>query len=289
MSASSILKQLVRSLFRRAGFEITKLENDSGDRLWLDGLGGREDPFSDIKRLSQAWNYPIKCFFDVGANDGATTRAALLCFADIRVYAFEPHPHTFLRLRENIPGTRFHPFNMALGDRAGSAELFSCDNDKINSLVQDAPFATRFKQRSKPINVEISTIDDFCAAHGIAAIDVLKIDTEGYDLFVLKGAAQKLANQEIKFVYAEFNDVFEHAGITGGTLFSICEYLYPFGFRLIATYTDCLCLETKSEFFSVHNALFALPPSSLKRIDTLNLQQSSARSPHCIRSENLSE
>jgi hypothetical protein len=76
---------------------------------------------------------------------------------------------------------------------------------------------------------------------------------------VIKGASQKLAKREIKFVYAEFNDIFEGAGGSGGALFPICDFLYPFGFRFVATYTDYLV--TEGEFFGVHNALFAVPPT----------------------------
>jgi FkbM family methyltransferase len=257
----SLPKRLFRSLFRRAGFEITRVENKPAgvNGRWIDQLGGKQDAFSDIKRLSQAWNLEIKCFFDVGANDGTTSKAALSYFTGVHVFAFEPHPRTFLRLRENISGPRLQSFNIALGDRNGEAELFSYENDKINSLVHDASFAVRFDQKSNPIKIHISTIDDFSSTHGIDGIDVLKIDTEGSELSVLKGAARKLARRKIRFVYTEFNDLFEQPGRTGGALFPIYKYLCPFGFRFVAAYTDCLA--TEGEFFGVHNALFAVPAS----------------------------
>jgi FkbM family methyltransferase len=251
----SVPKRLIRNLFRRAGLEITRPNN----KLWLDQLGGKQDVFSDINRLSLAWNYQINCFFDVGANDGATAKAALSYFNDASIFAFEPHPNTFLKLRQNVSGPRCQAFNIAFGDKKGDADLFSYDNDKINSLVPDAPFAVRFGKKGSPIEIRISTIDDFCTAHCIATIDVLKIDTEGFDLCVMKGAETKLARHEVRFIYTEFNDVFEQPGRSGGALFPMCEYLYPFGFRFVAAYTDCLA--TEGEFFAVHNALFAVPPS----------------------------
>jgi FkbM family methyltransferase len=218
-----------------------------------------QDMFFDIKRLARAWEYPIKCFFDVGANDGMSARAALAAFSDAVVLSFEPHPVTFARLRENVSGPRFNAFNIALGEKAGEAEFFCYEDHKINSLVPDARFAVRFRQSGSAIKVEICTIDEFCVAKEISSIDILKIDTEGYELSVIKGASQKLAKREIKFVYAEFNDIFEGAGGSGGALFPICDFLYSFGFRFVATYTDYLV--TEGEFFGVHNALFAVPPT----------------------------
>ncbi len=218
-----------------------------------------QDMVFDIKRLARAWGYPIKCFFDVGANDGASARAALAAFPDADILSFEPHPVTFARLRDSVTGPRFRAFNIALGDKTGEAEFFCYDDHKINSLLPDARFAVRFGQSGRAIKVGICSIDEFCLANGISSIDVLKIDTEGYELPVIKGASQKLARREIKFVYAEFNDIFAGAGGSGGALVPICDVLYPLGFRFVAIYTDYLVAE--GGFFGVHNALFTVPPA----------------------------
>jgi FkbM family methyltransferase len=257
----SVSSRIIRSLFRSAGFDITRIDKRSvqTESVWLDEFGGKKDAFLDIKRLSQAWNWDIKVFFDVGANDGATAKAAISHLPGARIYAFEPHPQTFAKLRDNISRPQLSLFNIALGDWTGEAELFSYENDKINSLSRKAPFAMRFGKEGEPIKVRIDTIDDFCASQDIAGIDVLKIDTEGSELVVLKGAGKKLANRDIRFVYTEFNDVFGRRDRDGGALFPICEYLYPFGFRFVAAYTDCLT--TEGDFFAVHNALFAIPPA----------------------------
>jgi FkbM family methyltransferase len=257
----SVSNRIIRGLFRYAGFEITRIDNSSAqtESFWLDEFGGKQDAFLDIKRLSHAWNWDINVFFDVGANDGATAKAALSHLPGARIFAFEPHPETFVKLRSNLSGPQLNLFNIALGDRTGEADLFSYENDKINSLTRKAYFATRFGKEGEPIKVRIDTIDDFCTSHGITGIDVLKIDTEGSELVVLKGAGKKLANRDIRFVYTEFNDVFGRRDRDGGALFPICEYLYPFGFRFVAAYTDCLA--TEGDFFGVHNALFAIPPA----------------------------
>src|SRR5262249_45601342 len=151
----SFPKRMIRNLFRYAGFEITKVDNRAlqTDGFWLDQLGGKQDAFADIKRLSQAWNWDIKVFFDVGANDGATAKTAFSHLPAAHIFAFEPHPQTFTKLRANLSGPRLNLFNIAFGDRTGEADLFSYDNDKINSLVRNAQFATRFGKKGKPIKI----------------------------------------------------------------------------------------------------------------------------------------
>ena len=54
------------------------------------------DPFLDVQKLSVAWKIPINCFFDVGANEGQTSAAAKRYFPDASIFAFEPHPKTFV-------------------------------------------------------------------------------------------------------------------------------------------------------------------------------------------------
>jgi hypothetical protein len=51
------------------------------------------------------------------------------------------------------------------------------------------------------------TIDDYCAEHGITFIDHLKIDTEGHDLFVLKGAQRMLRERRIGALQFEFSEM----------------------------------------------------------------------------------
>ena len=56
------------------------------------------------------------------------------------------------------------------------------------------------KQR---INVDVTTIDNYCRDYGIERIDILKSDTQGFDLEVLKGASRLLDQHRIHLVYVE--------------------------------------------------------------------------------------
>jgi hypothetical protein len=134
------------------------------------------------------------------------------------------------------------------------------DGSLINSLVADARFPTKFGYEAKEIKVACTTIDAFCADNKIPEIDLLKVDTEGGDLFVLQGARRTMEEGRIRFVYVEFNTLRSEPGTTGGALLPIADYLAPFGFQYVVTYTDFALHQ--NEISVCANALFAAPPRS---------------------------
>jgi FkbM family methyltransferase len=241
------LRNTVKKLTRKCGLEVSRISSlhsmPFGQNVWL-----------DIARLSERRGFPINCAFDVGANAGQTSLTMLGNFPNAEVYSFEPHPDTFKRLAVSLKGRRAQAFNIALSDKSGKAELFTYDSDLINSLTPTATHAIRFGQTAKSISIQVSTVDEFCSSHSIDTIDVLKIDTEGCDLDVLKGAVEKFRSRKIKIVYTEFNDIVERVGRTGGALAPISAFLDPFGIRFVTSYTDYVVAE--GELFGVHNALF---------------------------------
>jgi FkbM family methyltransferase len=247
--------RLIRSSLGRTARRILLRHNF----LLLNGSRFGIDCFNDIDKLAGTWGCTVDTFFDVGANDGETAIAALARFPNACVYSFEPHPSTFAALKKRL-GThpRFRGENMALGVVDGSVDLFEYDISLLNSLLPDAPYAVRFEQKARRIQVPCTTLSSYCQANGIDRIDVLKIDTEGYDLAVLQGAEETLAKGAVRFVYVEFNDLQPKEGATGGALVPMDRFLRGFGFRFIASYNDYVV--TEGELFSVSNALFAAPP-----------------------------
>lgn len=242
------LKQTGRNWLRRHNRELISLEGKFG----IDWL-------HDVKKLAAVWHYVLHTFFDVGANVGQTALAALDRFPGIIVYSFEPHPSTFEQLRRHVERQpTVEPVQLALGAEKGLAEMFEYDESKINSLVPDAPYVKRFPQNSRKLAVERDTLDAFCAARHLNVIDILKIDTEGYDLEVLKGAKGLLQNHAVKFIYLEFNQIAGGLDQMPGSLCLLADMLARFGFKFVASYNDYIVPE--DGFFSVSNALFVLPP-----------------------------
>jgi FkbM family methyltransferase len=238
---------MIRTVLARLGYVLWK----------RDFMRYGVDPFLDIQRLDRTWGTSVNTFFDVGANIGQTAQEALVAFPDARIFSFEPQPDTFRKLCTlSDPRLVVHP--LALADHDGQTTFYEYASDgdgtQINSLVNDARFPTRFGYQAKETKVHCCTLDRFCAEQGVCQIDVLKLDTEGSELIVLKGAAGMLGQGKIRFVYTEYNDVLPELGTTGGSLAAIAEELARFGYVLVATYTDRVM---EDELFVSSNALFA--------------------------------
>lgn len=239
----------VRTLCERAGYVLWK----------RDFIRYGVEPFLDMQRLSCAWKKPVKTFFDVGANVGQTAAAAREAFPSARIFSFEPHPATFQRLHSAIPASAlFSAHHLAFSDKEGIATFYEYATDgegtNINSLVPNARFPTQRGYKANQITVPCSTIDDFCADNSVERIDVLKMDTEGSEMFVLKGAQETLRNGRVGLILTEYNALLPQDGTAGGSLLPIAEFLHSLGYIYLCSYTDRI---DEAQLFASSNALFA--------------------------------
>lgn len=99
--------------------------------------------------------------------------------------------------------------------------------------MPDAKYPTEFGYPYEEMPVQCSTVDGFCNENDIGRIDLLKVDTEGSELLVLRGAEKMLSQGRVRFVYIEFSTLLPQIGIAGGALVPIAEYLTQFGFEYL--------------------------------------------------------
>lgn len=153
---------------------------------------GREDWF-DIRKSGKT----ISTVFDVGANIGQSAGKFRKSFPQAEICCFEPVKHIFEKLRENTKNdARINCYPYAMGSKQGTSEIFLTLHDTVNSLIKPENF------RGKEI-VDVVTVDNFVQENNISTIDLLKIDVEGFDLEVLKGANNMLSSGNISFVLIE--------------------------------------------------------------------------------------
>jgi FkbM family methyltransferase len=142
--------------------------------------------------------------FDVGANKGDWTSALLRQAgqAPVYVHLFEPASRTYSLLRDKLQacGSNVILVNQAMSDRQGTAELVIMgEGAGTNSLCGD-------RTQAKAIEtVRLNTIDHYCTEHDLKCIDLIKIDAEGHDMSVLRGASSMLEKQAIGLVQFEYN------------------------------------------------------------------------------------
>lgn len=147
-------------------------------------------------------------FFDVGANIGDYTRLLHNRFPNALIHSFEPHPGTYSNLcKLELEDTKFH--NVAVGDYNGTTALYDCADCNGSSLasVYKNVISEFYKENIKTEEVQIRTLDAIACNENIELIDYLKIDTEGSELAVLKGASTLLKKGAIRYIHFEFNNM----------------------------------------------------------------------------------
>lgn len=129
-----------------------------------------------------------KKFFDIGANVGFYTLIAQKFFPELECIAFEPSPETFLNLKENIAMNRnkgnIEALELALSSRSGTTIFGDFGDCSGKNAILETSIHTENDLKNK-ISVNTNTLDSF----NISAQEtyIVKIDTEGHELEILKG------------------------------------------------------------------------------------------------------
>ncbi len=170
--------------------------------------------------------------FDVGANDGRTIRRVQHQLNSPRILAFEPVSSTYQVLVDRTSQyENVSTFQMALGAKQREATIYLNEIAEMNSLSPEwgSPIGTEV--------VEVSTVDAVMKEQGIQFIHLLKIDTEGHDLEVLKGAQEALSSGRIAIVQVEVG--FDQLEKDQPSLEQMRVHLAPLGYYLYGIYNQC--------------------------------------------------
>ena len=158
----------------------------------------------------------INIFFDVGAHKGETVKLFNDNFIIKKFYCFEPSPINFDYLKKKISKMKneIKIFNFGLGENKSILSFNQLEESSSSTLVDINQNSNYFKKKNrilsifnlkknqdKIFNVEINSLNDFMEKESINKIDILKIDTEGFEFKVIKGAKKKIKN--IKYIYFE--------------------------------------------------------------------------------------
>lgn len=182
MNTSSRIRNLIRS----------KLERLLHIQISRNSHHGH-DVCNDIRRIG----VEIGIIFDVGANDGESALSFLRTFPNARIHCFEPVRQTFAVLEQNVrPARTISCHNMALGNCEEDAVIYLTGTSTTSSLLK--PPRPRGSE-----GVRVSTLDKVAEIEDVSRIDLLKIDTEGYDLRVLEGSHMMLSHGRIAFILVE--------------------------------------------------------------------------------------
>lgn len=205
MSLASRVRAFGKRALRATGYRLVP----EGRLLWQ----------APSLQMTQAWaarlvaDRPVEVVFDVGANDGKSVELMRRLFPTARILSFEPYPPSFAALLERAKTfADLELFNVALGDRSGSNTYHANRSAGTGSLLPNAPRITSFAPESMvspigQVTVPVERLDHFCERNQIDRVDVLKIDTQGYEKRILDGAGELLHPARIRSLMLEVNFV----------------------------------------------------------------------------------
>ena len=169
-----------------------------------------------IKIFKDIFNDKINILFDVGAHKGETIKLFMKNFKIDKIYSFEPSPYNFNDLKKNLNKielnkTSINIYNLALGEKEEIKKFKQMKEGSSSTLSKININSNYFKRKnfflnlgldSKPFNeIDVKVKDGFSFVknQNINFIDLLKIDTEGHEYFVLKGFGNYIANIKVIF------------------------------------------------------------------------------------------
>lgn len=227
MSAQSLRKaglrplyapfRLVRFLLQRRSQRRCLLANQPIPfRYWGETLYMAPDDYAmrhigestgKLARLAEWVPSSSKVVLDVGAHSGLFSHFVQKRCPAARIVAFEPNTdlrETFLLNQMN--GTEL--VTTAVGDHSGSVPLFvNTRCTQTSSAIHKAAAVFAAPETMQTREVPLITLDEYCAEHGSSEVDALKIDVQGFEPHVIKGAQSMLATVKVLLLEATFLDL----------------------------------------------------------------------------------
>ncbi len=168
------------------------------------GLKNLADYIEQRQKLLGLTNLAIRTVIDVGANKGRAARRFRRLFPDARVYCVEPIPRLCRRLEQwaETQGGAVRVFELALAGAPSERPLFvHRHSDILSTLAAPAPGEVA---EYEPIPVRVETLDRVAAELRLEADVLVKLDTEGLDLEVIRGGEETLCRAAAVIVEAAF-------------------------------------------------------------------------------------
>jgi len=209
-----------RFVFRRACLDVPndlRTNGESSLQRWTLGLSpaGRDIHVVDVGANVGQWSDAMR---------GAARQVGRL--DDLDLHAFEPSSYTFARLSAALGGQGVSLHQVALSDMSGRSTLHvAAPGAGTNSLHAQPSVPDGAATEA----VATTTLDAYADRTGLQHITLVKIDTEGHDLAVLRGARRLFADQRIMITQFEYNHRWLYSR---SFLYDAFDLLEPFGYRL---------------------------------------------------------
>ena len=229
------MKKSIKKLITKLGFRIVnKNSKDLVQNTYV-------TPLVNFFQTLEEFGFEAKHIVDVGANHGKWTRSALKFFPNAYFTMVEPQhwlKDSIQDVLDSNDKVKLYPFGA--GEAEGTFSFTVADED-VSSSFNYSPEEAK-KRGYKQIQLPIITLNKLLGEINLPTPDIIKIDAEGIDIQVLKGASNYLGKTEIIMVEASVlnksynNSLMEtlnYMDQNGYTLFDITEINRPFQTKVL--------------------------------------------------------
>ena len=225
------MKNKINNILNIFGISIEKIDPELKNRLSFDDI---------YKNIFKIYDKPI--IFDIGANQGQSIDRFSRLFNNPIIHAFEPikfeYEHLIRKYKKN---KNIILNNFAVGDKEETNTIYVAKKTGNSSFYKINHNSKWLKKRSEQFNtspenyaknkqkVKVTTIDKYCRINNIQNIDLLKIDTQGYENKILSGSKKILKKNIISIIETEI--IFDNTYQKYLTFSDIEKFLLPNNFR----------------------------------------------------------
>lgn len=193
-----MFKNIIYKILRWKGYQITHIQTldtqiESGKFKWLQEL-------------------EIKTVLDVGANTGQFVNMINKILPGVKIYSFEPVKESFeiLKQLENNYNN-LKAFNFALGSDSREQTIFKNEflpSSSLLSMTQVHKNIFPYTRESESETIFIKTLDSISNQIVFQTKVLLKVDVQGFEINVLKGAISSLSNIDIIIIETLFVELY---------------------------------------------------------------------------------
>lgn len=221
------MKGLVKRLFNVVGLEISRKS-----RPFTKAELAEQYYQSQGRKFEWLKSYNFSHIIDVGANEGQFAGSISTIFPETNIFCFEPIKLVFDQLCNNFKGNpHFKFYNYALGENDEDKEIFVNEYSPSSSLMEMMDLhknSFEYARKTVPEVIKVRQLDSFFTDVVMPSL-LLKLDVQGYEMYVLKGGPKLVGHSRVIIIETSFYPLYHGQPLFG----DIYSYLTNLGFEYL--------------------------------------------------------